>query len=50
MPNLRATSATVAIAVANQAAKDGVAQGLPDPTQAVQAAMWHADYPSLEVS
>jgi len=50
VPNLRATSATVAVAVANQAAKDGVAPALPDPTQAVQAAMWHADYPSLEVS
>lgn len=51
VPNLRATSATVAVAVAQQAAKDGVAQAqLTDPTQAVQQAMWHADYPSLEVS
>ena len=48
VPNLRATSTTVA--VANQATKDGVAQPLADPTQAVQQAMWHADYPALEVS
>jgi len=51
VPNLRATSATVAVAVANQAAQDGVAQAqLTDPMQAVHDAMWHADYPSLEVS
>jgi malate dehydrogenase (oxaloacetate-decarboxylating) len=51
VPNLRATSATVAVAVAVQAAKDGVARAeLTDPTHAVQDAMWHAEYPSLEVS
>jgi malate dehydrogenase (oxaloacetate-decarboxylating) len=51
VPNLRTTSATVAVAVANQAAQDGVAQAeLADPTRAVQAAMWHADYPIIEVS
>ena len=47
--NLRAVSATVAVAVAQQAAEDGVAQALPDPVQAVQDAMWQADYRSLEV-
>jgi malate dehydrogenase (oxaloacetate-decarboxylating) len=36
-------SATVAVAVAEQAAKDGVAQAdLADPGQAVQEAMWQA--------
>jgi malate dehydrogenase (oxaloacetate-decarboxylating) len=48
--NLRAVSATVAVAVARQAAADGVAESkLSDPVQAVQDAMWHADYSSLEV-
>jgi malate dehydrogenase (oxaloacetate-decarboxylating) len=51
VPNMRATSATVAVAVARQAAQDGVAQAeLADPIQAVQDAMWHAAYPTLEVS
>lgn len=46
--NLRATSATVAVAVAKQAAADGVAQAdLDDPVEAVQEAMWQATYPSL---
>lgn len=50
VPNLRATSATVAVAVAQQAAHDGIAQAeLADPIQAVQDAMWHAAYPTLEV-
>jgi malate dehydrogenase (oxaloacetate-decarboxylating) len=48
--NLRASSATVAVAVANQAAKEGVAEQLPDPVGAVQSAMWQAAYPPLEVS
>jgi malate dehydrogenase (oxaloacetate-decarboxylating) len=48
--NLRAASASVAVAVANQAAKDGVAEPLDDPVEAVQQAMWQASYPSLEVS
>ena len=48
--NLRASSATVAVAVANQAAKDGVAEPLGDPVQAVQEAMWRAEYPTLELS
>src|SRR5262249_62348190 len=48
--NLRAASATVAVAVARQAAADGVAEPLDDPVQAVQAAMWHAVYRPLEVS
>jgi malate dehydrogenase (oxaloacetate-decarboxylating) len=47
--NLRASSATVAAAVARQAVKDGVAQPLDDPVQAVQDAMWQAAYGSLEV-
>jgi malate dehydrogenase (oxaloacetate-decarboxylating) len=47
--NLRAMSATVAVAVAEQAAHDGVAQAeLPDPVQAVQDAMWHAAYRPLD--
>jgi malate dehydrogenase (oxaloacetate-decarboxylating) len=48
--NLRTSSATVAVAVAEQAARDGVARvKLSDPVQAVQQAMWQASYPSLEV-
>ena len=48
--NLRATSATVAVAVARQAVTDGVAQAeVPDLVQAVQDTMWQAAYPSLEV-
>jgi malate dehydrogenase (oxaloacetate-decarboxylating) len=47
--NLRAVSATVAVAVARQATADGVAEALADPVQAVQDAMWHANYRSLEV-
>jgi malate dehydrogenase (oxaloacetate-decarboxylating) len=48
--NLRATSASVAVAVARQAAREGVAKvDLPDPVQAVQDAMWQAIYPRLEV-
>jgi malate dehydrogenase (oxaloacetate-decarboxylating) len=43
--NLRAVSATVAVAVAKQALNDGVAQAsLADPVQAVQDAMWQATY------
>jgi malate dehydrogenase (oxaloacetate-decarboxylating) len=49
--NLREMSATVAVAVARQAAADGVAQvDLADPVEAVQEAMWHAEYPDLGVS
>jgi malate dehydrogenase (oxaloacetate-decarboxylating) len=47
--NLRASSATVAVAVAQQAVADGVAEPLDDPVEAVQEAMWQASYPSLEV-
>ena len=48
--NLRAVSATVAVAVARRAAEDTVAQAdLPDPVQAVQDAMWQATYRPLEV-
>jgi malate dehydrogenase (oxaloacetate-decarboxylating) len=48
--NLRAVSASVAVAVARRAAEDRVAQvDLPDPVQAVQDMMWQATYRSLEV-
>jgi malate dehydrogenase (oxaloacetate-decarboxylating) len=47
--NLRAASATVAVAVANQAATDGVANPLDDPVQAVQDGIWQAAYRPLEV-
>ncbi|HEX4187677.1 MAG TPA: NAD-dependent malic enzyme [Solirubrobacteraceae bacterium] len=47
--NLRAVSATVAVAVVRQAVEDGVAQGgLSDPVQAVQDAMWQAIYPEVK--
>ena len=43
--NLRASSATVAVAVAKQAVKDGVATKQPENwVQAVQDAMWQAVY------
>jgi malate dehydrogenase (oxaloacetate-decarboxylating) len=48
--NLRVTSATVGVAVARAAVRDGVAQAdLPNPIQAVQDAMWRAAYPPLEL-
>jgi malate dehydrogenase (oxaloacetate-decarboxylating) len=48
--NLRAVSATVAVAVADQAIRDRVAHAhLPDPVEAVQNAIWQAVYPSSEV-
>jgi malate dehydrogenase (oxaloacetate-decarboxylating) len=48
--NLRAVSATVAVAVAKRAIEDGVAAAsLPDPVQAVQDKIWQAAYPSLAV-
>ena len=46
--NMRATSASVAVAVARQAATDGVAGvRLDDPIQSVQDAMWQPVYPGL---
>ncbi len=43
--NLRASSASVAVAVAEQAKLDGVAQvDLSDPVEAVEATMWNARY------
>lgn len=46
--NLRATSATVAVAVARKAIDDGVARAdVTDPVQAVQSAMWQAQYRPL---
>jgi malate dehydrogenase (oxaloacetate-decarboxylating) len=48
--NLRAVSASVAVAVATRAIEDGVAQAeLPDPVQAVQDEIWRAAYLSVEV-
>jgi malate dehydrogenase (oxaloacetate-decarboxylating) len=48
--NLRAVSASVAVAVAKRAVEEGVAQAdLSDPVQAVQDAMWQATYRPLEV-
>jgi malate dehydrogenase (oxaloacetate-decarboxylating) len=45
VPNLRASSATAAIAVARAAAADGVATRKPgDVVQAVQDAMWQPVY------
>ena len=47
--NLRDVSATVAVAVARRALEEGVAQAdLPDPAQAVHAAMWEAVYPPVQ--
>jgi malate dehydrogenase (oxaloacetate-decarboxylating) len=46
--NLRAVSATVAVAVARRAVQDGVADPLEDPVQAVQDAIWHAVYRPVE--
>jgi malate dehydrogenase (oxaloacetate-decarboxylating) len=44
--NLRASSATTAVAVTRAAADDGVATSKPDsPVQAVQDAMWQPAYP-----
>jgi malate dehydrogenase (oxaloacetate-decarboxylating) len=48
--NLRESSATVAVAVANKAADDGVAEPLGDAVQAVQNAMWQAAYRPLQPS
>jgi malate dehydrogenase (oxaloacetate-decarboxylating) len=48
--NLRASSATVAVAVARQAAKDGVAEPLDDPVETVEEAMWQPGYLALEAS
>ena len=49
--NLRASSATTAVAVARAAAADGVAtRKLDNPVQAVQDAMWQPSYPAGEQS
>jgi malate dehydrogenase (oxaloacetate-decarboxylating) len=48
--DLRNTSATVAAAVARQAAQDGVAEvDLLDADRAVKDAMWRAAYPPLQL-
>ena len=47
--NLRASSATVAVAVARQAQADGVATADHDNLiQAVQDAMWEPAYPEVD--
>jgi malate dehydrogenase (oxaloacetate-decarboxylating) len=47
--NLRTVSATVAIAVAQAAEKEGLAQSrLDNPVQQVQKAMWRPAYPSFK--
>jgi len=48
--NLRAVSATVAVAVASRATDDSVAKRMPDPVQAVQDGMWHAIYRPVDTS
>lgn len=46
---LRQVSATVAVAVAQQAAKQGLArEPLADPIQQIYARMWQPDYPEIE--
>jgi malate dehydrogenase (oxaloacetate-decarboxylating) len=48
--NLRAVSASVAVAVATRAVEEDVAKAeLPDPVQSVQDAMWQAAYSTPEV-
>ncbi|GAA1185867.1 oxaloacetate-decarboxylating malate dehydrogenase [Ornithinimicrobium humiphilum] len=50
MSDLRLVSATVAIAVATQAAEEGVAERpLSDPIQQVYERMWQPRYPEIEV-
>lgn len=50
MDNLRMASAAVAIAVAREAAAEGLAQTqLDDPIQQVHQAMWRPVYPAIEV-
>ena len=51
MDNLRAVSATVAIAVARCAAAEGLARvELDNPVHQVHQAMWRPDYPAIEVT
>ena len=50
MDDLRTVAATVAIAVATAAARDGVARTTIDnPVQQVTDAMWRIDYPTLDI-
>ena len=47
--DLRQVSATIAVAVAEQAAREGVAQEpLSDPIQQIYARMWQPVYPEIE--
>ena len=50
MDDLRTVAAAVAIAVATTATRDGVARTTVDhPVQQVTDAMWHIDYPTLDI-
>jgi malate dehydrogenase (oxaloacetate-decarboxylating) len=50
MTNLRMVSAAVAVAVAQAAAKEGLAQvSVDDPVQQVHSAMWRPQYPSFNL-
>jgi malate dehydrogenase (oxaloacetate-decarboxylating) len=50
MDDLRTVAATVAVAVACAAARDGVArETVNNPVHQVTNAMWHIDYPTLEI-
>ena len=49
MSQLRMVSATVALAVARQAAKEGLAlEPLTDPIQQIYDRMWQPVYPEIE--
>ena len=51
MTDLRTVSAAVAIAVANAAADEGLAQvPLDNPIQQVHDAMWRPEYPRIEIA
>jgi malate dehydrogenase (oxaloacetate-decarboxylating) len=50
MDDLRTVAASVAVAVAGAAVRDGVArETLTNPVHQVTAAMWHIDYPTLDI-
>jgi len=50
MDDLRTVAATVAVAVADAAVRDGVARAAADnPVHQVTSAMWHIDYPTLDI-
>jgi malate dehydrogenase (oxaloacetate-decarboxylating) len=50
MDDLRTVAASVAVAVATTAAAQGLNRvPLTNPVQQVTDAMWHIDYPTLEI-